>query len=83
MMSSSLGCTHTSAEWPGVRSLGQKEFIEDDQLYGHSGGRSPSRGHGGALMRKTQDSRDGPCAQGKASQLIALSRFRSRVPITA
>jgi len=40
---------------PGVRSLGQKEFI-DESIVGRSGGLNPSRGHGGALMRLREDS---------------------------
>jgi len=51
-MSSFPGRAFRAGRAPGVRSLGQKRVHRVDRLWRlSSGGRSPFRGHGSALMR--------------------------------
>jgi hypothetical protein len=53
---SSFSAALARQPWPGVRCLGQKEFIQSMGDTKHSGGRRPSRGHGSALTRWPQHS---------------------------
>ena len=57
-MSSFPAAACAAAEAPGVRSLGQKRVHRRVGLWNRlSGGRCPSRGHGGTLTRRGKSSR--------------------------
>jgi Amidohydrolase family len=57
---------------------GRKEFIEDEGLSDRSGGRSPSRGHGSALMRQGKVS--GGTAAMQARRDLPMAHDEARLP---
>jgi hypothetical protein len=64
-----LSWLQSSAMCPVSAHSGRKEFIDVWSCEISSGGRSPLRGHGSALMRSPQDSRARPPTQAVSNQL--------------
>src|SRR5688572_2362655 len=72
-MSSFPATACAAAEAPGVRSLGQKRVHRRVGLWNPlSGGRRPSRGHGGALTRRGKSSGSFGATASLDSQLMTV-----------